>query len=680
MSEQAGNRPADWRRRRSRSSGGSRRNPSGSPRGREADASGADSGTDSEGILQQAGAGSTGLSSGPGESEVVSRTLFSFLEPFLDAIGSFGAPMVIAGIFGVVSGVVVVAFINSMQTYGIINIGIGASLIGVVAVIYLSAVVAAFLGRTGRYGINSVIMIAAFTGIVVVINFVLFEKNSRIDVTATNQFSLHGSTKDLLKSLDEPVRATAFYLESAISDIDRTDRRNKVENTFQEFEAVRSSKFSYRFIDPTLKPDIVREYFGSTPTPFIDETVVVEGLDSKVQYIIQPTDSKYSTLEQGLYTSILVVSGIEQKTVYFLAGHGERNIQSASQGRTPDPTAYDAIRAGLERDNYDVRVLKWNLQQEAVAIPDGPGEGCVKEGDECLPGAALLVIAGPSEELPLAHAQALDLYLRGFKIGPDGNPTPRREGGRLIFLAEPNTPESFRGLLATWGALLHEGYILDEINSVESLPRTLQLQHFNPVDLPEEIARRLDQDKLRTLIGITAPRGQSLGVTRMPGAAPIQILNDPNRISLSAPLAITSEESYLIEDLERTKPIKGSGDDADPKSSYAAVVFLESVGPVGEPPRESQPELNELSSMVVFGDSDFLSNANYDVGSGADLFINSANYLMDDYSLVSIRPKASTVRELNLDRNELRFVRWSSILLIPGVLALMAGLVWWVRR
>ena len=84
--------------------------------------------------------------------------------------------------------------------------------------------------------------------------------------------------------------------------------------------------------------------------------------------------------------------------------------------------------------------------------------------------------------------------------------------------------------------------------------------------------------------------------------------------------------------------------------------------------------------MVVFGDSDFINNANYFQGSGADFFLNSANYLMGDFSLVSIRPKAFTLRELILYSNEYDFVRFSSLLLMPGLLGLMAGLVWWMRR
>ena len=40
----------------------------------------------------------------PEEIEVRSRTLFSFLEPSLNTIGTFGTPLVIAGIVAIVAG------------------------------------------------------------------------------------------------------------------------------------------------------------------------------------------------------------------------------------------------------------------------------------------------------------------------------------------------------------------------------------------------------------------------------------------------------------------------------------------------------------------------------------------------------------------------------------------------
>ena len=566
--------PGDWRRRR----GGRGRSGSGNhPLARPSD----DEGTD-------------------GKPVVSTRTLSRFLEPSLDLIGSFGAPIVLAGIVGLIAGGLVVAFVGSMRTYGYIDMGIGGGLILVVSLISLSSVIAAFFSRTGRYGINAAIMIIAFTGIVVVINFVSFEKNSRSDVTATNQFSLHSTTKQLLKELDEPVRATAFYLEDGIADPDQLLRRTKVEDSFLEFEAIRSSKFRFRFVDPTLDPEIVRGFFGSLPTPFINETIVVEGLDSGINHIIRPLDAGYSRLEQDLFTGILVVSGKERKTIYFLDGHGEREIESTAFGQIPKPEGFDSIRIGLQADNYDVSILRWNQFDQTVSVPDKPTDGCEPSEPDCEPGAALLVVAGPTMDLPLAHAQALDLFLQGKKLDQAGNVVNRREAGRLIFLAEPDTPKSSLDFLASWGILVRPGYIRDESRSIPSLPRTLQLELLSPLDPRlQEVAQTLDPATLDTLLGIIAPRGESLGLTRMPGAAPILISNDPNRFS--APLAITSRDSYFIDDLRRTEPVKDAGEESDPVGPFSAVWYIQAVGPVRAPALTDEVLDNQVARIVVFG-------------------------------------------------------------------------------
>ena len=606
-----------------------------------------------------------GLVEGPEEEVALSRTLFSFLEPTLDTIGSFSAPIVIAGIVGLVSGISLVAFVGSMKPYGVANILIGVALIGLVALISLSAVVAGFFSRTGRYGVNTVIMLAAFTGIVVVANFISFENNRRMDVTATNQFSLANRTKNLLKELKEPVQATAFYKnipregdpslrnEQTLQAI---ARRAKVQETLEEFEA-RSSKFSYRIVDPDLRPAITNSYFGSLPTGFATETVVVEGEDSKIIGVIFPTDPEYSEFEQDLVTNILVATGEERKTVYFLTGHGERNIDSALGD------GYADLNRGLTQDNYDVRTLTWAASDEDVRVPAGPEREKCSPEEECLSEAALVVVARPTGELPQAHAEALDLYMIGKMRDPDAPDqiVDRRESGRMIFLAEPDIKDSFREFLIRWGVGVDSRHILDRIRSVEGDPYTL-LPTFNP-EAPLEIV---------------FPRGEMLGNVIMPGAAALNLLLDDARRPV--PLVVTSGDSYLIGDVERTEPITDAGDQSDPQGPFFPVVWVQAIGPLGTPAPVSTLPDSQISSLVVFGDSDLVANSFYGRGSGADLFLNSANFLMGNYSLVSIREKAFTFREFNLNRNERRFVRWSSWVMLPGLLALMAGLVWWVRR
>jgi hypothetical protein len=496
-------------------------------------------------------------------------------------------------------------------------------------------VLAAFLSRTGRYGVNSLIMLAAFLGIIVVANFISFSNNVRMDVTATNQFSLANSTRNLLSDLDQPVHAIAFYPEDYSQDQAILTRRIKVSEMLREFSA-RSNRFTYEFVDPDLKPEVAREK-GLTAY----ESIIVESLNTGKLDAVRATDPLYSQLEQDLYTSMLVVTGQGQKKIYFLSGHGERSIDGQSAA------SYSLIRSGLEGDNYQVETLPWNLAEADVAVPDD---------------AALLVVAGPTGELPEGHAQELNRYLLGKKA--DG--TNRLEGGRVMFLVEPDITESFREFLTSWGVVVGTSYILDPGRSVAGQPHTLQLQ-VNQGGPPE----------------IVAPRSRQLDVVYMPGAAPLVPINDGQRQPI--PLLGTSTGAYLVDSINQLEPIT-EGENVSPQGRFFPAVYVGGASrPVGAPPPTAQPPDYEISGLMVFGDADFLANGTTENtfvnrGSGANLFYNSANFLLGDYALASIRDRAFVFRELNLDRNEFNFVRFTSWLLLPGLMGLLAGLVWYVRR
>ena len=638
-------RPRDWRRRR-RGGAAAESGASSLESGAGAESGGAESGADG------------GLGDG---GEQTSRTLLSFLEPAVDAVGVFGAPLLIAGIVGLVTGIVLVAFVSSMRVYGYIDIAIGASLIALVGAVFASSVVAAFLSRTGRYGVNTLLALAAFTGIVVAVNFVSFENKQRVDVTATNQFSLSERTRELLGGLEDDVRATAFYKALADTpDAAEAARRNRVVDTLEEFNA-RSGRFTYRVVDPDLEPGVVGAYFGARPAGFVSETVVIENMRTGEFDSLQPTDATFGELEQDLVTSLYIATGQEQKKVYFLAGHGERNIDGGGGG------GYGLLRQALEQENYLAEGLVWRRGDAGVSVPAD---------------AALVVVAGPTSELPEAHGEALDLYL----LGRDAEGQRRRENGSMIFLAEPDTPASWREFLIEWGIVLLPGYIRDVDSSAPSLPQTLALDidfnrivNFNLQVLGNNEAAITSA--FEAAFEIVAPEGRQLQDVFMPDAAALTPLPVGDGTRLPLALAVTSPNSYVITDPDRTEPVRGEGaEEDDLRGAFIPVMLMRSAGKVGMELPEEGPESSDISLLMAFGDADFVSNSNIGRGSGLDLFVNSANYMLGDYSLVSIRPKAFAFREFNLDRNEYDFVRFSSWLFLPGLMALAAGLVWWLRR
>jgi hypothetical protein len=205
---------------------------------------------------------------------------------------------------------------------------------------------------------------------------------------------------------------------------------------------------------------------------------------------------------------------------------------------------------------------------------------------------------------------------------------------------------------------------LDPDGSVPGNPQTLRVGTYNP-EAPQEIV---------------FPRGVPLNVSFLPGSASLQPLPDPSGSRFPVPLARTSGKSYLIDDVNRTEPITEPVDQADPSGVFFPAIYVQAVGPLGSPPLTAPPPDHQLSGMVVFGDSDFISNSFVKRGSGAAMFLNSANFLLGDFSLVSIRDRQQVFREFNLDQNAFKFVRFSSWFFLPALMGLAAGLVWWVRR
>ena len=103
-------------------------------------------------------------------------------------------------------------------------------------------------------------------------------------------------------------------------------------------------------------------------------------------------------------------------------------------------------------------------------------------------------------------------------------------------------------------------------------------------------------------------------------------------------------------------------------------------------PQESKPEAAPKDAppkpetrVAVIGDSDFASNALLGVEGNRDMFLNTMNWLSQQESLISIRPKDPEDRRLTLTASEQVAVRWLALLVVPALIW-GAGIYNWSRR
>ena len=92
-------------------------------------------------------------------------------------------------------------------------------------------------------------------------------------------------------------------------------------------------------------------------------------------------------------------------------------------------------------------------------------------------------------------------------------------------------------------------------------------------------------------------------------------------------------------------------------------------------PKETERE----ARLILFGDSDFASNAYFREAANADLFLNTLSWLAEDTDLTAIRPRNAQDRRVNLTLGESRLIL-GTVVLLPLTTLIFGISVWYRRR
>ncbi len=310
---------------------------------------------------------------------------------------------------GLVSAAVGLALFLTTRSFDLkveLSLVVGLILLAVAGLSRPDAVRKALTGRTAKYGSNALVMSLAALAILAMLNFLGNRHHRRFDLTASRQYSLSSQTIQVLKELKEPVKVTAFFTPS-------DGRRGRLEDLFAEYTYY-TDKLSVEFVDPDRKPAVARQY-GITSYG----TLVFERGERRQDI--------FGVEEQDITSAILKVSRDEQKGVYFITGHKERDPDEFAQD------GYSSIKALLEKSNYKVDTL--NLAMTDTIPSD----------------AAVLVVAGPQIEYAEDETKTLDAYLS--------------DGGKLMILHDPDMPADFSPLLEQYGIAFRNDLIVDPASS-----------------------------------------------------------------------------------------------------------------------------------------------------------------------------------------------------------------------
>lgn len=394
-------------------------------------------------------------------------------------------------------------------------------------------------------GLNTGAALLLAAVIVLMLNYLSYRHYTRTDWSITQRYSLSPKTTDLLSSLKKQVNITVFFQPGNVLYED-------IHNLLREYQ-FHSSTLNIQWIDPdrdiALTEEMAVKYQVTEPN------VVVFECGERSKYVradeIAQTDAS-SGVERilafrGEQSFSSAIQGVVQQTapiVYFLTGHGERDVDNFDKR-----SGFSGIRQLIERDNAEVHTLELSVEKQ---IPT-----------DC----AALIVAGAEQSMSETEAELIGSWLR--------------RSGRLMILTDAGRTSGLESLLQNWGVQVRNDVVLDPARTMTGREVFVSSYNRHPVT-----------DKLSTTAAIFhLPRSVEPGIMKTNGADRPQV----------TPLAFSSDSSWSESQPDQS-PAKFDAD-SDVTGPISLAVAVEKGATTGKLDMQIRP-----SRIIVFGDSGFVCN------------------------------------------------------------------------
>ena len=396
------------------------------------------------------------------------------------------------------------------------------------------------------------------------------------------------------------------------------DRQSEFDRFRSRLEEYRyhSDQLTVEYVDPDTRPVVAREYDIQAYG-----TVVIDYMGRRERVT---TDT-----EQDLTNGLIKALSDQERKIYFLQGHGEKEPNDTERD------GYSALSGMLRRDNYLVELLVLAQQKEVPAD------------------ATVVVIAGPTTDVLPAEAEALRTYLG--------------KAGKLMVLLDPGVgtqPAQLPNLdmlLTEWGITAGNNVVVD-VSGATNEPSIAVAATYPTHPITDNFGTLTIYPLARTVEPIEG--GTS-------GRTPQTIVQTSGG---------SWAESNLASLTTGVQMEPASGDRPGPLSIGVAVsAGADSGADSGASPAAGDAPKPE-TRVVVFGDSDFGTNAYAGVPGNSNFFANAVNWLAQQENLIAIRPKEAGERRVTMTPRQQTAAFFTSILLLPAVVFGVGIYTWWRRR
>jgi gliding-associated putative ABC transporter substrate-binding component GldG len=476
-------------------------------------------------------------------------------------------------------------------------------------------------------------------GIVVVVNVLADLFFFRLDFTADKIYTLSTATKDILRSLDEPITVTAYFTEDMPQQLLKA--RIDFKDMLKEYSTVAGDNLVYEFIDPNVSteqeqkamqegimPSIVnvRERDEMTQKRVFLGAVLKMGNKKEIIPIIQTG----TAMEYELSTAVKKLSITNKPMLGYLQGHGEPSPQALQQVMAELDVLYDVRPINL--DDTNTNLMAFNL----------------------------IAIVGPTDTIPAEHLRVLDNFLaRGGNLFIAYN----RVKGDLSTVQGTSIYTGMENWLRNKGLLIDNSFLIDiDCGSVGVQQQSGFMNFTTNVKFPylPVIHNFADHPVTRGLEQVILPFASSINYTGTDTTAGIQY----------TPLAFSSDKSGT-----QAVPLY-----FDVNKKWAESDFpLQRLTVAGLLSGKINGDVE--SKILLVGDADFPVS-----GEGqrpqqlqpdnVNLMVNSIEWLSDQTGLIDLRTKAITARPLDtIEDGRKAFLKWLNFLL-PIFTVIIFGFVW----
>ena len=349
-------------------------------------------------------------------------------------------------------------------------------------------------------------------------------------------------------------------------------------------------------------------------------TVIVKFGDKEYKIELDISDPSTNIEETITNTLVKIARGVEPR-VCFVEGQGERNPNST------DKDGISVFAEALRKEGYKVgRIRIWE---------EDPFSQC-----------DIVLIVGPVKNYADPELNRISEYLL--------------TGGRAIFFIEPEG-EDFQEIFETWGIGLDSGIIVDPTSRMfgasPAMPVITEFSNEHPITRDFRFA------------------------VIMPFARRVYIKKRVQGVK-GTELIRTTPNAWVEMDWKGKREVEFNGG-KDIKGPIPLAVAIEGIpgtegGQVAYGTMQNPATVQ--ARIVVFGDSDFISNAFINIKGNMDIALNSVEWVAEKEALISIRPKQRKRRTIVITPEEINTLRNILIFAMPSVFFVLAFLAYFRKK